>query len=145
MIRDSCLGLGIVRRGFLGLGQGTRTLRAVIALMGGSARGMSCLVSWLQTTPPSFPAMESDIVHDPTKHPCTALWEHTRYQVRSMLQEQAPVHSIKRTHAWHRVLWWLSVSDLFIYLFIYLFTHNIPYITILANMFNCNQLKMLYK
>ena len=45
MIRDSCLGLGILRPRFMGLGQGTGTLRAVIVSMGGAARGMSFVQS----------------------------------------------------------------------------------------------------
>ena len=45
MIRDSCFGLGILCPSFFGLGQGTGTLRAVIASMGGAARGIPFVLS----------------------------------------------------------------------------------------------------
>ena len=45
MIRDSCLGLGILCPSFWGLGQGTNTLRAVIASIGGATRGISFVPS----------------------------------------------------------------------------------------------------
>ena len=49
--RDSCLGLGIPRPSFLGLGQGTGTLRAVIASMGGAAQGMLLSMGMLLSFP----------------------------------------------------------------------------------------------
>ena len=47
MIKESGLGLGIIRPKFLGLGQSTGMLRAVIASMSGASR--DCLLSCLVT------------------------------------------------------------------------------------------------
>ena len=45
MIRDLCLGLGMLHPSFLGLGHGTGKLCAVIVSMGGVVQEMSCSVS----------------------------------------------------------------------------------------------------